>query len=107
MKINKILKIVMIFLVLFFFLLFLSEKLGYYEQQLGKKVTLTNEQIKKFEEDIKNGKSVDLEEYLEYQNKDYNNKVSNISLKVSSSIEEIFNSSIKYIFNKIADAINE
>ncbi len=106
-KADKVFKIVMISLILFFLLIFTSEKLGYYENQLGNKAALTNEQIKKFEEDVKNGKEIDVEKYLEVNQKNYNNEVSNLSLKVSSGIEKIFHGGIKFIFRKIEQVIDE
>ena len=55
-----------IFLILLFTFttLYIASYNGYYEYSNNKKVTLTNEKIKEFEEDVKNGKKIDLENYI-------------------------------------------
>ena len=66
----------------------------------------TEEQIKKFEEDIKNGKNVDISNYVINENKDYTtnftNDVYSVSLKVEKTIDKI----VKFIFNEIGKNIN-
>ena len=46
-------------------LLYLSQSTGYFEYRNSKKVALTNKQIEKFEQDVKEGKNVDIENYIE------------------------------------------
>ena len=62
---NKIFKFIFIVFFMSFLVIYFSELTGYYEYQNYKKATLTEEQIKKFEEDVKNGKEVDINKYLE------------------------------------------
>ena len=58
MKPEKIFKSVLMILFIIFISLYISQSSGYYEYEQYKKVELTKEQIKKFEQDIKDGKKV-------------------------------------------------
>ncbi len=62
-----------------FLTFYVSLQSGYYEYNSRRKMTFTKEQIERFESDVKNGNSVDINEYLantdkDYQNKNYTNK---------------------------------
>lgn len=74
-----------VFIILFasFLVLFLSQTTGYSEYQNQKQVALTKKQIEKFEKDVSLGKPVDINTYLENTNKDYQNKLSKIGLRIS------------------------
>ena len=69
--------------------LYLMDNLGYYNIST-KKTILTSEKIKQFENDIKNGQSIDLVNYVE-QDTDYNNIYSDIGYNISIGIEKILN----------------
>ena len=68
--------------------------IGYYDVNRNKTV-LTEEKIKQFEIDIQNGEYIDLNNYFEEMNIKYNNKFSNISLKVSDGIDTFLNKGLK------------
>ena len=78
--------------VVFFFFYFLEQS-GYYEYNLGRKMNLTEDAIKRFEEDVAMGRDVDVTNYLNEGNIDYSNNVtrtfSNISLKVNDCLKDI------------------
>ena len=63
--------------------LFFSQNTGYMEYQNRKQVELTEKQIKKFEKDVAAGKNIDMKDYLETNNYDYQNKLSKMGLKIS------------------------
>ena len=63
-----------------FLALYFSQATGYYDYKEHKKVILTSEQIKKFEEDVANGKNLDIEEYLTNTDKNYQNLSVQISV---------------------------
>lgn len=67
-----------------FMALFLSQNTGYVEYQNRKQVNLTNKQIEKFEKDVANGKNIDLKDYLQTNNYNYQNKLSKIGLIISN-----------------------
>lgn len=95
----KILKGFIILLIIAFLGLFLAYKNGYYENSLNNKVMLTNEEIEQFESDLEKGE-LSLDNYHKKE-KDYTTNTSKMSLKISNKIENIINSSIKFIFKKI------
>lgn len=71
-------------LFLIFITIYLFEKTGYYEYELHKQTNLTNEAIKRFEEDVKAGKNVKVEDYLETTTTNYNNAISNMGYNISN-----------------------
>lgn len=108
MNINRKYKIFRIFIILVlisYTIIYIMVNLGYYEYASRKKVVLTEEQIKIFEQDIKEGKSIDLNKYIDYDKKElYNSKgtvlkvsefISNTTIKVVNIIFKYLNNSIK------------
>lgn len=70
-----------------------------------KKKELTEEQIKKFEKDISDGKEIDIESYLEpVQN--YENKISSATLAISDTIGDYMVKGIGIIFGGIGKLID-
>ena len=100
----KILKIFLILFIISFLALFFVYQNGYYENITREKISLTNQKIEEFEEDIKDKKDISLETYLEKE-KNYATKTSKITLNVSNKLENIIDSSIKFIFKKISQAV--
>ena len=98
---EKVLRGLFICFVIFFFVLLFAEKAGYYEPRSTKTKILTEEQIKIFEEDIKNGKEIDITEYTTNLNKDYTNGLSNNIYKVSLKLESLVDKTIKSVFKSI------
>ena len=90
-----------------FLIIYLSQLTGYYEYQNHIKTSLTKEQIKKFELDVKNGNKVDINEYLDANTRKYNNNLSKIASKLSDSISNLVNNSVKYTFKYISKLIDE
>ena len=54
---------------------------GYYEYKAYAKTSLTEEKMKEFENDIKEGKTIDIKNYIS-ESKDYTNNVSKLGVKV-------------------------
>lgn len=96
-KKNTFLKIIFAVFILFL-LLYLMDDLGYYNIRAKNKV-LTEEKIKEFESDVKNGKSIDLKEYT-VDNTNYRNVYSNIGYNLSNCIDTVLNKGFKE-FGKI------
>jgi len=103
----KIFKYVSIILLVLFFCLFFANSAGYYEYKLSQKTNLTDEAIKQFEQDIKDGKEVDVNDYIDDKTKNYDNNLTKINKKVSESISKVFGGSLKYFFKYISNAVNE
>lgn len=97
--------IVYIFLILFmtFTAVFIMVNMGYYEYSNYTKKVFTEEQIKKFEEDIKNGVPLDMNKYLVEDKKVAGG---GIGLRVSKMIGNVSRKSIEEIFkllNKVVE----
>ena len=70
-KLNKIFRYSILVSFVTFFALYLSQSTGYFEYRNSKKVALTNEQIEKFENDVKEGKNIDLAIKMHYLKPDF------------------------------------
>jgi len=104
---DKVFKLLSVVLIVGFLLMFFSSSSGYYEYELNKKSNLTQEAIIKFEQDVKEGKEIDIKDYLDDETKDYRNSFSDIGLKISNKIGSIFSKGVKFIFNSIDHIIDE
>lgn len=94
-------------LFLSFLVLYFAQAGGYYEDLNSKKASLTKENIEKFEEDVKNGKEIKVENYVVNMKKDYDNKVSSFGLFTSKTIANGFKWVMTNIFNGIDKMMNE
>ena len=106
MKANNIFKFIFIILVLIFFFMIIAGRSGYYEYELSEKRKLTDEAIERFEKDVSEGKNIDIKNYLDSKNKNYNNKVSNMGNDISNTIEKIISKGFRDLFkylNKLID----
>lgn len=83
---NKIFKYIFISLFISFIALYMSQANGYYAYEQHKKVVFTEEKIKQFEQDVADGKNIDINDYLDNTNKDYQTKTSSLGLKLSEKI---------------------
>lgn len=82
------------------FLLYISLTIaidaGYYEKITGSRAIITEEKMKEFENDIKNGKDVSLNDYIK-EEKDYANNFSKSGYKISHAIEDVMGHGIDVI----------
>ena len=104
---NKFIKVLLLFIVIIFLVMFFTSSSGYYEYELNKKTNLTQEAIERFEQDVKEGKEIDINNYLVNEKKDYNNKFSNAGLTLSNNIKKIFSEGVKFIFDSIGNLVDE
>lgn len=104
---DKLMKLLGIILIVLFLVMFFSSSSGYYEYELNKKSNLTQDAILKFEQDVKNGKEIDINDYLVEENKDYSNSFSKAGLSISNKIGTIFSEGVKFIFNSIGNIVEE
>ncbi len=104
---TQVFRVVVIILFVTFMTIFISNKYGYYEYKKHEQVVLTEEQIKQFEQDVKDGKNIDLENYLENTNKDYQTKFSQLGLNVSNSLANIVKNSVDGFFKYVSKFVVE
>jgi len=103
---KKVAKILSAILIIIFFILYFSYKNGYYIDKNKEKVLLTEEKIREYEEDLKNGVDVSKKDYVVIT-ENYDNDYTRLSLKLSKKIENGIDKIIKYLFSKISNTINE
>ncbi|MFV0275434.1 MAG: hypothetical protein ACK5HL_04280 [Bacilli bacterium] len=99
MKINKWMVNSVFILFLVYIVIYISQVTGYYEYSESKKTSLTKEQIIQFEQDVKDGKKVDIKDYSSVNTYHYDNNVSNSALSMSNGIEK----TTKNILNSFFD----
>ena len=87
-KTNWFMLFIKISFVSFLIVYFLLEN-GYYENKKAKEVALTEENIRKFEEDIKQNKIIDINNYKIEEEKDYSNKITKFGAKLNDSVGKI------------------
>jgi len=89
--------------VLVLFLLYISLTIaietGYYEAKLSEKTTITNEAMEQFEKDIKEGKEVDITDYITDLHKDYSNQTTKAGVAFSNTMESIMSKGIGEVIN--------
>lgn len=85
-------KIIICLIVILFFSLYFSKYSNFYYYE--NKRVLTDEAMERFESDLKEGKTIKLENYIPKE-KDYNNKASRLGLKTSNIIDKCFTKSLK------------
>ncbi len=106
-KTKKFLKITGIVLVFLFLGLYYTQGNGYYEYEQHKKTVLTEEKIRQFEQDVKDGVPINSDKYLKEEEVNYQNKISKISLKFSETIEKTFKKGMESLFRFISKTIEE
>lgn len=94
-KRNNIFFKVLSVLFLIYISLYMMDNLGYYNINTKNKV-LTEEAIKEFENDIKNGKSIDIKNYVG-DNTNYKNFYSNLGYNLSVGVDNILNKGLKKV----------
>lgn len=104
---SNLLKIILILAFTLFVASYFIEETGYYDYKLQEKMVLTNEQIKKFEQDIKEGKEVDIESYLKENDKDYSNNITTNITKVSLTTNKYLKKGIESIFDILNNFVKE
>ena len=90
---NKIVKVALIVLSIFFLSLYFS---NYNNEYYENKTYLTEEAIKEYEKDLKEGKNITSNNYIPKE-KEYNNKASKLGITTSNLIEKLINKSLKYL----------
>ena len=90
----------------FFFLgIYFGQATGYYKFAENRKTTLTEEAIERFEADVKEGKEIIASNYL-IKEKNYNNNISFLCMKISSFIEKSFNRFMNLVFKELEEVVN-
>ncbi len=97
-KKNPFFRILGALFLMFMCLYFILES-GYYEAKISKKTAMTEESIKQFENDIKNGLPIDINSYTFKENTDYSNNTTDTAIFIGEKVESFMSGGITEIFN--------
>ncbi|MDD2377340.1 MAG: hypothetical protein PHD10_03730 [Bacilli bacterium] len=95
--VNKVFKWVFYGLFICFLIVYCISLAGYNEYQERQRVVLTEEKIKEFEQDIKEGKKIDVDNYLEVKTT-FDKESKRVGLKVSEAISKYTRKGIENTF---------
>lgn len=105
MKGKNIARVVIGTLGIIFLVVYFGMATGYLEIENQKKTALTKEAMERYEADLKAGKKIDMNNYLQKE-KVYSNNISKLALGTSSIIEKGFNTIMNYLFKEVDKAVN-
>lgn len=71
---------------------------GYYEANVSKKSKITEAKLQEFEKDVKDGKEIDIKDYIENDYVDYSSSFSKLGNSMSSSIDIFMDSGLSNFF---------
>lgn len=100
---KTILKIGFIIIVILFLVSYIVSETGYYKYSLRRKMVITSDRIKEFEEDIKNNENIDIKDYLDDDKVDYSNKITDLVYNISSKSNNIAKKTIIYFFKRLGN----
>lgn len=103
---KNVVRLTIIFLLIIFFALIIMNYTGFYEYKVSKKTALTEDNIEKFEKDIKDGKNVDVNDYLEKE-KDNSNAISKLTFNTSKTIGKVVNKMVTLVFKSIEKSVSD
>lgn len=103
-KATNIFKFTILVLLILFIAIYISDMNGYFAYSNFKRNVLTEEGIQKFENDVANGKPIDIEEYIE-KDIDYSNNISRLTLRISNKLGGYIRKGIASFFEGITKNI--
>ena len=74
---------------------------------MQEKTILTNEKIKEFELDVKNNENIDIKDYLDNEEVDYTNKLTNLVYNASLKGNEVTKKCLKLIFKRLSYLVED
>lgn len=93
-----------LFILILFFIymgLYVMDNMGYYNIAAKNKI-ITDEKLKEFESDVKNGKEIDIKNYVR-DTTNYKNAYSNLGYNMSIGIDNVLNKG----FKKVGDILKK
>ena len=91
---------ILIVLFIMYIALFMASQTGYYDKKVRDKTIMTEQQIKKFEDDVANNKTMDIASYLP-KTPDYSNFLTKSANKIENKLEKILNNEAPNVWNFI------
>ncbi len=87
--------VVLALLFVIFIIIYLTNESGFYQYKAYRKAMLTEENIKKFEKDVEEGKNVTINDYVVSDYVDYSNTLSDLGYNIGKLTENVMNRGIK------------
>jgi hypothetical protein len=84
---------------LIFIVIYILSVSGYYETKLHEKTVYTSEQIEQFEQDVKEGKEVDINSYVNNETKNYNNNYTEAGDRLGRFVNGIMTNGFNNVWN--------
>ena len=100
-------KYIIILIIIFYTFMYYIANSGYYEYHMQEKTRLTNQKIKEFEEDVRNNKDIDIKDYLDYEDKDYTNRLTLLVYNMNIKSNEITRKILKSLLKKLNNFVKE
>ena len=107
MKKDKLFKSIIMLILIIYISCYYVASSGYYEYHMQEKTILTNEKIKEFEHDVKNNENIDIKNYLDYEEIDYTNRLSNLMYNLSDKGVKVSRKVIKALFKKLSYLVED
>ena len=104
---KKIFRISSLILFLSFLAIYFLASNGYYATEEQKRSVLTKEKMILFEQDVNEGKNVDLEEYMDSVYTSYENNLTDVCYKTSKKINTYVKTGVESIFKFINNLIDD
>lgn len=92
---------VILILFIIFIINYFQVESGYYNDQQTMKTILTEEKIREFEEDVKNGEFVDIKDYTETTHIDTSTPAADIGYKIGEGVNDFINNRVGGFFKYI------
>lgn len=106
MKAKNVFRIIFFTILILFTTLYMTQALGYYEYSAKKTNRLTEDAVRKFEQDLKEGKEVNASDYIKKEN-DYSNRLSKLGITASNIVGDTFDNLMNFIFNELAKNVEK
>lgn len=90
LKPKKIFNTILFVLFTLYISFYIASVSGYYEYEKSEQNKMTEEKMKEFEKDIKDGKKVDIKDYISNNTIKYNNRIT----EIGNSLSDLINNSI-------------
>ena len=97
-KLSKVIVKIFYLLLISFIVLYFSKVNGYYEFINHNQVEMTENEIKKFEKDVKDGKNVTTKDYIKENQINNNNLISDIGYGLSDQIGNVVTNGLDGVF---------
>lgn len=98
----NVFKSILIILFIIFIISYFQVESGSYNSSLSDKTILTEENIRQFEEDVKNGEYVDIKKYT-VEEVDTSNYMSDLGYEIGEGIDSFINDKVVNVLNFIGN----